>query len=194
MSTWLDTETKALLQQVPPEKLAPPDTGKFTLVILDRKREANWRRVAQVLMQIPGISPMKAILLSTCMLKPIVSGLSLPEALLWQFELICCDAISVFVRDEIASSPDREHYLPQLRGQLLGSPEFSSVQVTVSAIPDNETGKRFVAQFLHGREGMLYRLRGVRYTFSGDMIRKKARIMAHWADKIGATVVIADDN
>ncbi len=41
MSTWLDTETKALLQQVPPEKLAPPDTGKFTLVILHKKQAAS---------------------------------------------------------------------------------------------------------------------------------------------------------
>jgi hypothetical protein len=31
---WLDTETKALLQGVPPEKLASPATATFTLVLL----------------------------------------------------------------------------------------------------------------------------------------------------------------
>ena len=31
---WLDTETKALLQRSPPEKLAPPDTATFSLVLL----------------------------------------------------------------------------------------------------------------------------------------------------------------
>ena len=34
MTNWLDTETKALLQGVPPEKFAPPDTATFTLVLL----------------------------------------------------------------------------------------------------------------------------------------------------------------
>jgi hypothetical protein len=31
---WLDTETRALLQRSPPEKLAPPDTTAFALVLL----------------------------------------------------------------------------------------------------------------------------------------------------------------
>ena len=101
--TWLDTETKALLQHVPPEKLAPPDTGMFTLVILRRKGKANIARVAQVLVRIPRVSPFRAVILRLVCAQPIVSGLSLGEARLWQFELICCDAIAVFLPDGVGA-------------------------------------------------------------------------------------------
>ena len=33
-TSWLDTETKAMLQQVPPEKVAPATTETFSLVVL----------------------------------------------------------------------------------------------------------------------------------------------------------------
>jgi len=33
-SSWLDTETKAVLQQVPPQKLAPAITETFSVVVL----------------------------------------------------------------------------------------------------------------------------------------------------------------
>ncbi len=53
MSTWLDTETKALLQHVPPEKYAPPATGTFALVLLkkgedlvrQRRHSQGYRRI-----------------------------------------------------------------------------------------------------------------------------------------------------
>jgi hypothetical protein len=43
MCKWLDTETKAMLQQAPPQKYAPPDTGMFTLVLLKRQFRGQFR-------------------------------------------------------------------------------------------------------------------------------------------------------
>ena len=195
MSTWLDTETKAILQQVPPEKDAPPDTGTFTLVLLRGKLAVNPARVKEVLVRIPGISASTAAKLAFFTAsQPVVAGLSLPDALLWQFELICRDVVSVFLRDGIISSAGRERYLPRVYAQLRQSPEFEPVNVTVSGIPDNDIGERFVRQFLHGGEDVDYRVQKSQYTYEGEVTRKKARIMAHWAKRIGARVVIAGDD
>jgi hypothetical protein len=81
MSIWLDTETKAMLQQCPPEKLAPPTTGLFTLVLLRRGNDAN--RLVRALTRISGTSPGKAIDLSKrqCPLA-VASGLSLGDVML----------------------------------------------------------------------------------------------------------------
>ncbi len=43
MKSWLDTETKALLQKIPPEKLAPPDTKAYSLVLLSIFRHDAFR-------------------------------------------------------------------------------------------------------------------------------------------------------
>jgi hypothetical protein len=132
MSTWLDTETKALLQRVPPEKCAPPDTCTFTLVLLRR----GWDRVrmARYLTRIPGLSKERAATLALRPGVPVASSLSLADALLGQFELICCDSSSIFLRDEVVSSAARE-YLSQLYSQFQQSREFEKVIVTVSCVP-----------------------------------------------------------
>ena len=38
MNSWLDPETEALLQKLPPDKQAPPDIDGFTLVLLSVDR------------------------------------------------------------------------------------------------------------------------------------------------------------
>ena len=54
MSEWLDTETKAMLQQTPPQKLALPDTGIFALVLLQKGN--NPTRIRRALARIPGVA------------------------------------------------------------------------------------------------------------------------------------------
>jgi hypothetical protein len=190
MTEWLDTETKAMLQQVPPEKLAPPTTGLFTLVLLHKGKNTN--RLVRALTRIPGISPGKAIDLSErqCPL-PLVSGLSLGDVMLGQFELVCCDSISIFLRNEIVSSAE-PHYLAQLYQQFRHSHEFEDVKVTIASVPETAMGERFVDQFLGGAD-IIPRLvtRGL-HSYWGSMMRKKARIMSHWAQKIGVEIAVAD--
>jgi hypothetical protein len=188
MLEWLDTETKAMLQQAPPEKLAPADTGMFTLVLLQKGNDAS--RLVRALARILGVSPRQPEVLAarTCPLS-IVSSLSLADALLGQFELVCCDSISVFLRDDIVSSGDR-HYLNQLYRQFPESPEFKNVAVKVISLPDTVLAQHFVDQFLGEPNGVV--IAGAP-SHCESMMRKKARIMAHWAQKIGAEVVIADD-
>jgi hypothetical protein len=191
MSEWLDTETKAMLQQAPPEKLAPPDTGMFSLVLL--KMGDDPTRTRRALERIPRVSGERAVNIATrqCPAVVIASGLSLGDAILGQFELVCCDSISVFLRDEVAASNDRS-YLSELFQQFRESPEFESIPATITLIPQTAPGRQFVDQFLGGMSHVAScPHRG--YFYEGKIMRKKARIMAHWAKKIGAEVVVAND-
>ena len=121
---------------------------------------------------------------------PVTSGLSLGDAMLGQFELVCCDSVSVFLRDEIVSSAEQE-YLTQLYQQFPESPEFQSVTVTVVSLPDTVSGKHFADQFLGEADVIVHGSRGP--SRCENMMRKKARIMTHWAQKIGAEIVVADN-
>lgn len=191
MSEWLDTETKALLQHVPPEKYAPAATGRFTLVLLKDGRDAT--RVKRSLTKVPSISDERATkLMSQSRPQPIAGALSLADAFLGQFELVCSDSVSVFLRDEVILSAWGD-YLPKLYAQVQSSSEFEDVVVTVGSIPSTEEGRRVVDQFFGGVEQFsLDPLTG--YSYRGIMMRKKARIMAHWARKIGAEVTIAGES
>jgi hypothetical protein len=191
MSTWLDTETKALLQHVPPEKYAPPATGTFALVLL--KKGNDLVRLAEAFTRIPPhLAPAKAAdLVARSCPQPIAIGLSLGDALLGQFELVCCDSISVFLKAEVLLSATGA-YLARLYSQVQSSSEFEDVIVRVTAIPDTDQGRRIVDQFL----GSMKKVVGDAskgYSYTGAMMRKTARIMAHWAGKIGTEVTIAGD-
>jgi hypothetical protein len=189
VSPWLDTETKAMLQQVPPEKYAPSDTDTFTLVLL--RKGDSLRRLAQALEKVPGLSSEKAeSVASSCCPLPVARGLSLYDALLGQFELVCCDSVSVFLRDGVVWSAAGD-YLARLYPQFELSPEFETVSVNVGSIPRTEQGERIVRQFFGGMEDDSDRVH-TGFSFHGNMMRKKARIMAYWAKKLGAEVTIAD--
>jgi hypothetical protein len=189
MSKWLDTETKAMLQQAPPEKDAPPDTGMFTLVLL--KKGNNLARLVRALGRIPGLSQGKAEYLAKgrCPV-PVAGGLSLGDAMLGQFELVCCDSISVFLRDGVAASAD-DWYLTPLYRQFRQSREFQSVPVTINAVPETSLGERFVDQFLGEADEGGSMAGG--FPLQQFVMRKKARIMSHWAEKLGIEVSCADD-
>ena len=179
MSSWLDTETKALLQKSPPEKLAPPDTAGYTLVVLSIYGDDN-SRVLRAIKRILR-TPQDAACRSLMGPLPIVveTGLSHADALLGQFELISSNAISVFVDDEVFNNASPE-YLEGLYAQLLQSPEFEIVSLRLESIPSTERGDDFIDQFLGNDDS--WRSQAL------TLPRKKARIMEHWARKIGGLV------
>ena len=105
------------------------------------------------------------------------------EALWGQFALICCDAISVFVRSEVLEQNGRA-YLESLFNTVLHSAEFRPTKVSIAQVPKTEAGEKFIDQFL-GRK------------FTPEVLPvalevpfKKARIMNHWATRVGANVQI----
>ena len=181
MESWLDTETKALLQKSPPKKLAPPDTDAFSLVLLsiyrhDIKREI---RAVQRIVQTSHVEARR--LLGQPLPVRITEGLTHNDALLGQFELISCNSVSVFIEDVVVNGASQD-YLDTLYRQLLSSDEFQEVAVRVVSLPENNQGNKFVDQFI-----------GDELTdFPRDLrtLRKKARIMQHWAAKIGGAVSI----
>lgn len=176
MSDWLDTQTKALSHFVPPQKLAPADTGMFALVLLTIEIR-NCDRVALALRRIlRGPDDEVHRVLGSPLPIAVTHGLSHEDALLGQCELICCDCISVFVRKEVATRAD-PWYLAGLYSQLRKSQEFEVVSARIESVPDNPQGEAFLATFLGH----------VRRWFPIDLkiMRKKARIMQHWAAKIG---------
>ena len=59
-------------------------------------------------------------------------GLTEADALLDQFELICCDALSVFISDDVIKNGTSE-YLIDLCNNLLCSDEFSETNVVVDS-------------------------------------------------------------
>ena len=92
---WLDTQTKMQLAADPPDKLAPPTVGGFSLVLLNRG--PNRQRVEGVLRTLVD-DPTSIVTKCPCIVR---RGLSLADALLGQFELICADSISTNEQQQI---------------------------------------------------------------------------------------------
>ena len=101
------------------------------------------------------------------------------DALLAQFELICSDVISVFIVDAVLSNAE-PGYLARVYRGLIQSDEFKMVAVSIDAIPGGVTGNDFVQQFIADETPPL-RHRMI-------ITQKKARIMSHWARKIGVSI------
>jgi len=181
MSEWWDTETKALLQNVPPERLAPPDTLGFTVVLLT-KTEAT--RLLQAATRAGWLaSAFQSAITCSCPC-PLLTGLTLDDAMLAQFELACCDSAAVFVRDEVVAENDHV-YLSELYAEVLSSEEFEKIGIEIRDVPASEQGKRFLAQFLGAGEKSL---EVFRLPLHLQVMRKKARIMGYWGRKINADV------
>jgi hypothetical protein len=107
--------------------------------------------------------------------------LSYDAALEAQFELICCDSISVFLDDAVVLGATAA-YLLELFAKLRASPEFQLVSIQLESVPAGERGMKFLKQFL-GTPSPL--------PFKAAVARKKARIMKHWAVRIGATMTVS---
>ena len=183
MSSWLDTQTKALLDASPPEKLAPPDTAGFSVVLL-AVRTSDVARLAEAVRRVlAGSDVSVGIILAQPFPIVLRKGLSHPDALLAQFELVACDCVSVFLADDVAGHAPPE-YLAELYGRLLKSPEFEEVVVRIETLPHDARAGDFLEKFLgHGNCPLPADL---------PMMRKKARIMQHWAAKIGGQLWIVE--
>lgn len=180
---WIDSETKAILQRQSEPPLAPPKVAEFALVLgpkgVDRKR------LVRAVCRINDCSRSAAIALLS-QPSPVTINLDLTEedATLGQFELVCCEAISAVVRSEVAGEGDRG-YLAELLQKISRSPEFQPITLRIDEVPVTEAGRKFVDQFL----GMdLVKLRGLGFPRHFTMPAKKARIMKHWAARVGAQV------
>jgi hypothetical protein len=179
MSEWLDTQTKALLQGIDPSKIAPPTEIDFSIVLLEHGQ--NMELLQRALSRI--LEPEKQETICELLEKPcplvIQSSLSYESASLGQFELICADSISVILHDDVASEGESD-YLENLYQSLRQSQEFQAVLATLLTVPIDDRGQNFCNQFLGGGNVL------PPITFSTTF--KKARIMRHWARKIGADV------
>jgi hypothetical protein len=107
------------------------------------------------------------------------------DATIGQFELVCCEAISAVIRSQVAGEADHG-YLAELLQKISRSPEFQPVTIRIDEVPLNEAGRKFVDQFL----GMdIEKLRDLGFPQRFSVTAKKARIMKHWATRIGAQVI-----
>ncbi len=180
---WLDTETKAILQGVEESKLAPPKVAEFALVLIHKGVERE--RLVRAVCRINDCSQSQATEL-VCRRLPVIinSDLTEEDATLGQFELICCDAIAAVIRSEVAEQGEMD-YLLELFQRVSRSPEFKPAMVRIDEVPINESGLKFVDQFL-GME--LQALKKLGFPRRFKMPAKKARIMKHWAARVGAKV------
>ncbi len=186
MPDWLDTETKAILQGVPPDKLAPPDTVGFTLVLL---RESDSRKRLEEGLAKAGCCDSRAsvAVVRECP-QVLAAGLTLEDALLGQFELACCDSIAVLLRDAVVAANDRA-YLLEVYSDLLNAEEFQPMGIEIRSVPNDHRGRRFLDQFVGSEE---IGGQAIRFPVRLKVMRKKARLMGHWGKKIGADVRLED--
>ncbi len=178
---WLDPETLEMLQREPPDKIAPATLPDYSVVMLEAGEDRE--RMVRAVRRINDCSDSEARALLSGRLPRVVNpDLSYHIATLAQFELVCCDAMSVIIPGEVIVGAEPA-YLKGLFVKLRQSDEFQEVTLRLESLPEGEDGLRFLDQFL-GEVGAKAR------QFPADlrMFRKKARIMAHWGDKIGAEV------
>jgi hypothetical protein len=111
----------------------------------------------------------------------IERGLSHADALLGQFELICCDCISVFISDKVLSRASPE-YLAQLYNQLRASSEFERVTASLESLPAGPGATEFRNRFDLPMP--------VDLPQEVVVMRKKARSMKQAAERLGARLLI----
>jgi hypothetical protein len=179
-----DPETKAVRSRPPPKKLAPPDTKAFSLVLLGviDPADERFRRTATRIADV-GINEAWPIDQDAL---PIVlrRGLSLADAQIGQFELICCDCISVFLADSVVKNASTG-YLADLYATLRASSEFEQTRISVQSLPAGEEGSRFIARFFGAHPPAC--------PFELVMPGKKARAMLEAVRKLGGGITIGDD-
>lgn len=185
---WLDPQTLAMLQEEPPEKIAPAAMPDYTLVMLEAGRDRQ--RMVRALRRINNCSESEArTLLGRSMPVVVNADLSYTDATLGQFELVCCDAFSVIIPSEVVAGAGPS-YLRDLLAKLRRSDEFQQVTLRLVRVASGEEATRFLDQFLGLSEA---EAKAQLFPLELRTCRKKARIMAHWADRIRAEVKVVVD-
>ena len=180
---WIDTETKAILQKESEPPLAPAKVAEFALVL--GAKGVDRERLIRAVCRINDCGRSEAVALLS-QPSPVVVNLDLTEedATFGQFELVCCEAISAVVRSEVAGEAEWQ-YLAELLQQISRSPEFRPTTIRIDEVPTTEAGRKLVDQFL----GMdLAKLKKLGFPRRFTMPAKKARIMKHWAARVGARI------
>jgi len=181
---WLDTETEAILQKEYGAKLAPPKAAEFGLVLLRKGNDEL--RLVRAICRINDCLESDGIAIARQPTPTIINpGLTEAEALSGQFELICCNGIAAFVRSEVLLDQEQQDYLQTVFQRVLLSPEFRPTRIEVREVPDTEAGKKFMEQFI-GVAAM--EANRPLDEFSLLVPYKKARLMKHWAVRVGALV------
>ena len=184
---WLDTETKSILQKDYEPKLAPPKAAEFGLVLL--RKGSDDLRLVRAICRINDCPESEGIAIAQQTTPAVINpGLTEAEALWGQFELICCDAVAAFVRSEVLLDPEQRDYLNTVFQRVLLSPEFKPTTIDVREVPATEAGERFLEQFIgkaipEGNRPL--------DEFTLLVPYKKARLMKHWAIRVGAQVECA---
>jgi hypothetical protein len=181
---WLDTETKAILQKEDEPKLAPPKVAEFGLVML--RKGDDERRLVRAICRINDCAEYESLALARRPTPATVNpGLTEAEALWGQFELICCNTIAAFVRSEVLLDQEQQDYLNTVFQRVLLSSEFKSTRIDIREVPATEAGENFMNQFIGG--AVREKNRPLE-EFSLMVPYKKARLMRHWAARVGAQV------
>ena len=181
---WIDTETKAILQKEHEPKLTPSKAAEFALVLL--RKGPDDQRLIHTICGINNCREAEAVELATSPVPITINpGLTEAEALYGQFELICCDAIAIFVRSEVLLEQREKNYLQTLYSKVLESPEFRPTKIEVLDVPATQSGQRFMDQFFGSAWPSQ---RSDASAFSTWVPFKKARIMKHWAKRVGAQI------
>src|SRR6187455_1568221 len=108
---WLDTQTKELLQKASDEKLAPSKAAEFALVLL--RKGTDHQRLVDAIIEINKCSEADAVVLVGRSAPVTINPDMTEEEALWgQFELICCDAVSIYLRSEVIEENDRSYLWP----------------------------------------------------------------------------------
>jgi len=185
---WLDTQTKALLQKTDPPQSAPPKTSEFSLVLLRKGEDQRWltRAIAEIRECVPAEAEAFALREPPVIVQ---SDLTEEDALWGQFELLCTNSISVFLRSEIVAHGDAS-YLHALFADLAASEDFDPTTVVVKSVPQTESGHKFLRQFLGDTRDPTDTRWYLERTYPIPLTVpfKKAWIMQHWAGRIGAVV------
>ena len=185
---WLDPKTQEILQPEPPRKIAPPTLPDYSLILL--KAGGGQERTVRAVRRVNDCPDSDAREFLARRLPLLINpDLSYPDALLGQFEFVCCDAIAVFLASEVVTGAEPS-YMKELFAALRQSDEFRDVSVSLEDVPKNEEGSRFLNQFLGLAEADVETRQ---FPLNLKALYKKARIMSHWAGRIGAKVSVTVD-
>jgi hypothetical protein len=175
-SDWLDPETRAILCKSPPGVRTAVDAEGYSLLLVKAGPDRN--RAIDVVAEIQRYGAKN----STSIPIVIAQRLTLDDATAGQFALSCCDCVSAFFEDDVVCDANAG-YLEELSEAVMRSPEFEPVTVRLISIPSDELGRRFSWQFLGAAVG-------IATPAEIEVHRKKARLMAHWAEKCNVRIEI----
>ncbi len=181
MTSWLTTETRALLEKEHPEKFAPPATYAFTLVLVDWPPTADWR-VLNVISRACGLSKGEVTNLASQPLPiELKHGMCYADAAIGQFELLACDALSFIIPDRVAENPP-PGYLAELYKRLAARSDFELVEVRITSLPAGPKASDFLELFLGNP--------ATDSAIPRKVMRRKAWLMKLLAERIGGEVRI----